>query len=168
MAQIQYKSYFSMRAKIRRNVKKYPCLKQYASLTTLLLDTFIKNNGYLASKQYYGSRFEVPGKTYTTWINELKEALVIEQFKTEGNAKSDFIRFSAGPLIVEYINLEKVKSKEIATVDDVFPRVEQLEERVSLLETAVKSMIEEYDPPVTEEKFKRRLTLIHGAKMAAN
>lgn len=121
----------------------------------MLFDTFIKNNGYLSSKDYYDSKFEVPGKTYTDWIHELKEARVLVQYKTEGNSKgSDFIRFSAGPLIVEYINAEKSKTREIAVVTDVPSKAEfeELKARMCKVEEAVQELHDASKPPDDSRK----------------
>ena len=188
MAQKQYKNYLPMKCKLQRICKVHPCLKQYGALTTLLFDTFLKNNGYLSSKDYYGSKFEVQGKNYTEWIHELKEARVIVQYKSDGNKKSDFIRFAAGPLISEYINAEKLKANEIATKSELFvaenqianlgtitnhhqQEIEALKARVSNLETdSVKTKesmndlykqlnLGEIDPP-DYKKSRRILALV--------
>ncbi len=158
MAQVKYTNYDVMKQKLKRSSKLYECLKPYASLSTLLFDTFLKNNGYLSSKDYYGSKFEIRGKTYSDWIHELKEARVVVQYKTEGNKGADFIRFAAGPLVVEYINAEKGKTKEIAAVDDVPSKAEfeELKARMGRVEEAVQELQEASAPTDTEEKKNRR------------
>ena len=154
-----------MKCRLQRSCKLHPCLKQYGGLATILFDTFLKNNGYLSSKDYYDSKFEVPGKTYTDWIHELKEARVLVQYKTDGNSKgSDFIRFSAGPLIVEYINAEKTKTREVALVSEVAlasevpskAEFEELKARMCKVEEAVQELKEASEPPDTEDKKVRR------------
>lgn len=138
MAHKRFKMQKSMAEKLRRCKAKFPCLESSDSLATLLLETFLSNNGYLSSKYYYGTKFEVPGKTYSDWIHELKEARALVQYKSEGNRKSDFIRYSAGPLIAQYINAEKFKAKEVASAEDVTvleTKIGALEARVSALES---------------------------------
>jgi hypothetical protein len=138
MAHKRFKVHKSLAEKLRRIKAKFPCLESSDALATLLLETFLNNNGYLPSKCYYGTKFEIPGKTYTDWINELKEARALVQYKSEGNRKSDFIRYSAGPLISQYINAEKFKTKEIASSEDITileTKIGALESRVSALET---------------------------------
>jgi hypothetical protein len=181
MAQVKYTNYDVMKQKLKRSSKLYECLKPYASLSTLLFDTFLRNNGYLSSKDYYGSKFEIPGKNYSDWIHELKEARVIVQYKLDGNRGADFIRFSAGPLIVEYINEEKSKTREIALVDDVPSKAEfetlkadaaELKARMNCVEEAVKELKEASKPPDTKEKQELRKVatdkLAKLAKIEAN
>lgn len=178
MAHIRFKMHKSIACKLRRNKNKFPCLNSCEALATLLLNAFINNNGYISSKDYYGSKFEVPGKTYMQWIHELKEARAIVQFKSEGNKKSDFIRFSPGPLIIEYINAEKLKTKEMATLDLV-PLIEnvptkaefdelkaeaielkvetaELRARMCKVEETVSELQAAMEPPDTDEKQRRR------------
>mgnify|MGYP003375676296 CR=1 FL=1 len=162
--QKKYKSYAALRDKLKRSSIQYPVLKQYASLATLFLDTFIETNGYLASKNYYGSKVEIAGKSYSEWIHELKIAGVVVPYKTEGSKGSDFIRFSAGPLIVEYINAEKTKTREIALVSEVAlasevpskAEFEELKARMCKVEEAVQDLKEASEPPDTEDKKVRR------------
>jgi hypothetical protein len=177
MAQKQYKSYMAMKCKLQRSSKLNSSLKHYAALTTALFDTFLKNNGYLSSKDYYGSKFEVAGKKYSDWIHELKEARVLIQYKSDGNKGADFIRFSAGPLIVDYINAEKVKTREIALADDVPSKAEfealkteaaelksdsqEMKARMNKIEETVSELKSAMEPPDTQDKQKRR-------KMAAD
>lgn len=165
MAQKQYQSYMAMKCKLQRNSKTHSCLTHYAALTTALLDTFLRNNGYLSSKDYYGSKFEVTGKSYSDWIQELKDARVLVQYKSEGNKGADFIRFSAGPLIVDYINSEKVKTREIALADDVPSKADfealkadsaELKARMCKVEEAVQELKLASEPPDTEDKKVRR------------
>jgi hypothetical protein len=155
MAQKQYKNYIAMKCKLKRSSKLHSSLKPYSALTTLLFDTFLKNNGYISSKDYNNSRAKIVGKNYSDWIHELKEAHVLVQFKTEGNSKgSDFIRFSAGPLIVEYINAEKSKTREIAVVTDVPSKAEfeELKARMCKVEEAVQDLHDASKPPDDKRK----------------
>lgn len=181
MAQKQYKSYIAMKCKLKRGSKLHGCLKPYSALTTLLFDTFLKNNGYISSKDYNNSRAKIVGKNYSDWIHELKEAHVLVQFKTEGSKGADFIRFSAGPLIVEYINAEKSKTREIAIVTDVPSKAEfetlkadaaELKARMNCVEEAVKELKEASKPPDTKEKQELRKVatdkLAKLAKIEAN
>ena len=55
-------------------------------------------------------------------------------------------------------------SQELATVRQVQivdKKVEAMQEEISLLKAAVKNMIEEFDPPVTDEKIQRRLKVVN-------
>lgn len=181
MAQKQYKNYIAMKCKLKRSSQLHSCLKPYSALTTLLFDTFLKHNGYLSSKDYNSSRAKISGKNYSDWIHELKEAHILVQFKTEGSRGSDFIRFSAGPLIVEYINAEKSKTREIAVVTDVPSKADfetlkadaaELKARMCKVEEAVQDLKEASEPPDTEDKKVRRKVatdrLTKLAKIEAN
>lgn len=171
MAQKSYRNYGALKQKLLRYSKTYPCLSKPAALTTLLFDTFIKNNGFLASKDYYGSKVEIQGTNYTQWINELKEARVLVQYKAEGNKGSDFIHFAAGPAIAEYINAEKMNTKElafkeeVALLADVPSKAEfdalkadaaELKARMCKVEETVAELKIAMEPPDTVEKQNRR------------
>lgn len=165
MAHKRFKMQKAMAEKLRRNKGRFPCLDSSDALATLLLETFINNNGYLSSKAYYRTKFEVSGKTYSDWIHDLKEAHVLAQYKTDGNRGSDYIRFSAGSLIVEYINAEKTKTKEIPTIDDVPSKAEfealkadsaDLKARMCKIEETVTELKSAMEPPDTAEKQHRR------------
>jgi hypothetical protein len=162
-----------------RSFKSYKLLSQSLSrngvqksgvTASTLLEAFIHLNGELKSSFVQGKGLCEPGK-FKEWREDLiKSGWLSYTF-------GDYSRHSPGPKLIKYINKEKLASLEIASIPDVEHIVskakeematkeelvavkEKLEARVSLLEEAVKNMIEEFDPPVTEEKIQRRLKVV--------
>jgi hypothetical protein len=134
MAQNKFVTWDALKMKLSRMKISNP-----GSLATLVLEAFLKDDGFIPSKRYYNSVFEVPGKNYTSWIHELKKNEILESFKEEDSKKSDWVRFKPGKVILPYINKEKIVSKEIATKDEVPSKldVQDLKERMCKMEEAM-------------------------------
>lgn len=125
MPQIKFKTHIALRNKLQRLAKGNQYLgKSYSSLATLLLKTFLENDGILPAKVYYGSLFEIAGKNYTQWIDELRKIGILEHVPTANPQKTDWIRYTPGPVTRSYINKEKIAQKEIATKDEVPSKAE--------------------------------------------
>lgn len=125
MAQSKYKNWPALKMKLSRILKSHQFLsKNYSSLATLILDTFLENDGIISAKKYYGSPFEITGKNYTQWIDELRKIGIVEHVPVANPQKTDWIRYTPGPVTREYINREKIAQKEIATKDEVPSKAE--------------------------------------------
>jgi hypothetical protein len=123
MAQSSYANYLALRGKLRRLSSTHAIIgKSYCALTTLVLDTALRNSGYLPKESYYGSPFEQPGLSYKDWIEKLKKAGVLAPFKDDDKTmeKSDWIRFKPGPITLPYVNKEKAHQQEMASMRDVY------------------------------------------------
>jgi hypothetical protein len=155
MAQKMFRSYDLLRVSLKR-----AGIPNSGATATLLLECFLNNHGDLKASLVEARGLCEAGK-FKIWRDELI---------TKGwlhYSIGDYSRHSAGQKLVKYINKEKMLSSEIATTDEVFKvdsKVNKLEERVSLLEATVSDLIEELDPPVTEEKVQRRLRLVREKK----
>lgn len=124
MAQKKYQHHEALKQKLKRLSRLHPILKNYTSITTLLFDTFLENQGIMSSRCYYKTLFQEPGKNYTQWIDELKKAGLLEHVETSNPQKNDWVRYTPGLVTREYINKEKVLQKEIATRDEVPSKAE--------------------------------------------
>lgn len=134
MAQITYKTWDALKKKLYRLGKTHPvCSKSYTSLSTLVLDTALKNGGFIPKEVYYGSVFEQSGLTYKDWIAQLKRAGVIAPYKDEDKTseKSDWIRFKPGPVTLSYVNKEKAYQEEMASMRDLHEAEDRMSEKVS-------------------------------------
>lgn len=158
MPNVAWKSHKALRCKLAR--LKIP---NSGALSTLLLDTFLLNEGFIPSRLYYKSCFEIKNKNYTQWIEDLKKFGLIEHFKLESSNKSDWIRFKAGSVIRDYINKEKMLNDEIATVQELqnmenrskeaFATKKELFEVKNQIQTLASQIKKLLEPPVTEEEL---------------
>jgi len=134
MAQKVYRSHVALKEKLKRLAKICPVIgKSYSALATLVLDTALKNSGYLPKESYYGSVFERPELTYKDWIEQLKRAGVFMPYKDEDKAmeKSDWIRFRPGPISLPYINKEKAHQEEMASMRDLHEAEARMSKKVA-------------------------------------
>ena len=121
----------------------------YCKTATLMLETFVCNSGELRAGLVIERGLCKEGE-FTKWRDELIQKGWLNY--TVG----DYSRHSPGPKLLKYINKEKISRDEVATMRDV----KRVDDRVTLLELALKEMIEEFDPPVTEAKIKKRLKIV--------
>jgi hypothetical protein len=158
--------------KLMRMGKNHPvCAKSSAALATLLLDTSLKFKGFLGSEKYYGTIFEQPGVTYEAWIIQLKRAGLLEHYREEGQLaqKSDWIRYKAGPVMLQYIDEEKRYRDEVASMRDVYDLEERIESkkadrseledlkvRMNEIAVAVRELQDASIPPDSAEKKHKR------------
>jgi len=68
MPNIEWAHHKAMRCKFARMKIPHP-----ASLSSLILEAFVRNGGILPAREYYGSEHEVKGKKYQSWVEELRE-----------------------------------------------------------------------------------------------
>lgn len=161
MAQNSFKSYHGLLQALHRQKVMNPGI-----VATTLLEVFIHMNGDMKASFIQGKGLCEPGK-FTEW----RENLIKKGWLSY--TIGAYSRHQPGPKLIKYINKEKSFSCELASIPDVQNLVSkareematkeelaQVKERVSLLEEAVKNMIEEFDPPVTEEKIQRRLKIV--------
>jgi len=183
MAHKRYDNYVALRDKLKRLAVSQSVIgTSYSALATLILDTALKNSGYLPKESYYGSPFQQPGVTYKEWITQLKRAGILAPFRDEDQEgeKSDWIRFKPGPVTLPYVNKEKLHQSEMASMEDLHNEIhlsekrmdakkadrKELEETKMKLEATNRALAEIADairdlqdaalPPDTEEKRKRR------------
>lgn len=133
MAQTAYRTWDSLKMKLQRLGKIHAvCSKSYSALATILLDTALKNGGYLPKEAYYSSPFEQPGLTYKEWIAQLKRAGLLAPFKDEDQSveKSDWIRFKPGPITLPYVNKEKAHQNEMVSMRDLHDGMQSVEDRI--------------------------------------
>jgi hypothetical protein len=83
-------------------------------------------------------------------------------------------RYKPGPKLVKYVNKERSSQKTMATLDEVQNieiRVEkaeelilqtkdELKEEIKILKKALSKLIDQYDPPATDDKIQRHLNII--------
>ena len=128
---------------------------QAGSTATLLLECFVHNHGELKASMVESRNLCEIGKFKMWRENLIKKGWITYSI-------GEYSRHYPGAKMMKYVNKEKMLSEEIATTRDLRNVEKKLEERVSLLEGVVKNMIEEFDPPVTEEKIQRRLRVVRA------
>ena len=145
-------------------------IEKPGTTATVFLECFVNLNGELKAK-YVESKGLCNAGEFKVW----RDSLLTKGWL--GYSLGSYSKHIPGPNLLKYINKEKLASLEIASIADVNSRIleakeematkeelvavkEKLESRVSLLEKAVKNMIEEFDPPVTDEKIQRRLKVV--------
>jgi predicted nucleotidyltransferase len=158
MAHVRYATYVSLRDKLKRLSKSHPVIgSSYSALATLVLDTALKNSGYIPKEVYYKTSFEKEGISYKEWILQLKKAGVFSSFKDEESniEKSDWIRFKPGPSTIAYVNREKSLQNEMASMSDLHKVDARLSEEIDMIKNEIKDMAAKMEvylkPPVTDE-----------------
>jgi hypothetical protein len=125
----------------------------HGSTATLLLETFLEDNGRLQASKVVSRRICEEG-SFSNWRNEmLKNGWLIWS-----QNQSDKGQYFAGKKLVSYINKEKILSKEIITRDEAASKseVENLKERMNRIEEVVQELRKSMEPPETDEKKKAR------------
>jgi hypothetical protein len=145
-------------------------IKQPGTVTSFLLDGFMKMDGCLKAEIAYAKGICVKGSSYQfdDFKKELtdKNWICWELIEIQGRRKKT-MKYWPGANLRHYLNQEKIMCEDLATkrdVDTVDKRltadVEALKEEVDKLKKTVDAMINLYDPPVTEEKREKALTLV--------
>ena len=150
--QVTFKCYNAISIAMKRDK-----IASYGVIATTLLECFLHNDGELRASLVKERKICKEGE-FTEW----REALIAKGWLSYSHGS--YARHTPGPKLVKYINKEKMISQELATVRQVQivdKKVEAMQEEISLLKAAVKNMIEEFDPPVTDEKIQRRLKVVH-------
>ena len=176
MAQKAFHSYDRLKAALRRAK-----VDAYGTTATVLLECFLHMNGQLTA-DYVKGKGLLDKRKFAEWRKELigKGWLVY----TVG----DYSKHSPGPKLLKHINDEKMAQFAVATVDELNSataklaavdlqqgqkletheqKIANLEQRnlelakeVAAVKASVAAMIEEFDPPVTQDKIEQRLKLV--------
>ena len=153
----RYKVYNALNMSLRR--AKIP---KAGKVATLLLETFLEKNGYLRSDMVVEKGLCKKGE-FTVWRDSLqKKGFLFFQYSGPGTAHRP------GPKLNEHLNKEKLASCEIVVKSDLnqYPTKSEVEEKFATkqeledLRKALEKMIEEFDPPYTEEKLEARLSMV--------
>jgi len=142
--QKKFKTYRKLTEALRR-----ANIQNQGTTATVLLECFVCNDGHLRAGLVV-ERGLCEERKFTVWRKQLIDGDWLVY------ADGDYARHKPGAKLLKYINEEKLSRSEMATIDDfakVDLKVEALTERVLTLETSVKTLIEKYDPPVTDEKL---------------
>ncbi len=156
--QVKYKSYKPLSEALRRNEIRYSGVT-----ATVFLDCFLSNNGELRASYVETKGLCQVGK-FKIWRDEMIEkGWLVYKF-------GQYSRHYPGPKLIKYINKEKILTGEIATTEELTKvreematkgELAQVKAEVDRLKLVVKNMIEEFDPPVTDEKIQRRLKVVN-------
>ena len=152
----KFVSYNALEKKLRRNG-----FKKSGHLATLLLNCFVHNGGILTAKTVESSNLCAP-KKFKQWRDDLvsKQWLIYNI--------GDYSRHFPGNNLVEYINQEKLTTREIATTMEMENRVkvvqnlaeetskelEGVKKQMSQMQSAIDQLINEKNPPITKGKQK--------------
>jgi len=129
------------------------------TVANFLLSEFLCNGGRIRAPNAVSSKI-CKDKEFNNWRSKIQEKGWITY---RLNISGKWMDYYPGEKLVKYINAEK-SLEEMATrreLDVTEDRAEKkfhkMNERISVLERTVRSLIEEYDPPVTNEKVNIRL-----------
>ena len=150
-----YLVYRTMFMAMKRNGIKYP-----GPTTTILLEAFIELNGQIKASSVYAKKICVKNSDFQ--FKDWRKELVDNDWLRYEIVNNQTVIYSAGPKLVKYVNIEKIKREEIATKKDLrnYITKETFEAEMRKMRGAIESLIEEFDPPVTEEKVERRLSIV--------
>ena len=153
MPNINWSCHKALRNKLSRRKVKHS-----GKVATLLLETFIdgRYDGKIRSKTLIDKGIIKKGE-FTEWRKEM-EAKDILSYQQDFKTHRHWI--DAGKLILPFINEEKFYQSPIATEKFVKSELAEIKEEVALLKKAMKSFIEQYEPPYTEEKLETKLKLV--------
>lgn len=124
------------------------------SLTTLLLETFLENNGILTANAVKNAEL-CENEGFKAWREPLIKDGWLEYNHELAKVLKKGSLHQAGKQLISYLNKEIHKTKQIATkqdVDAIMENYANLESRIQTLETAFDSLIERVDPPTSPEK----------------
>jgi hypothetical protein len=117
---------------------------------TLLLETFLEDNGRLQASKVVSRRICEEG-AFSNWRNDM----IRNGWLVWSSNQTDKGQYFAGKKLIPYLNKEKISSRELATRDEVASKseFEELKERVSTIEQSMKTVyaaldLGETDPPL--------------------
>ena len=142
------------------------------NLADALLEVFFDGRGWFGAHTSKEKNLIIGGSaTHTDLRKALQdgEYIIVEERPTSNGRKPVLIL--PGKKLSHYINREnKIEGRAVATVNQVVEtnsavldnkrRIERLEEEIAYIMEALKSHIEEFDPPFTEEKREARIRLV--------
>lgn len=136
---------------------------QYGAHATFILETFIENDGRMLASSVYSK-----GLCEENQFKEWRKNLIDKGWLVWCEAQADKGKYSPGKKLMPYINKEKLSSKEIATVDQIYTldrkidskadraEVNELRQQVNDLKEWVMELKAASEPPDTDEKRARR------------
>lgn len=173
--QVKYKTYKSLSEALRRDE-----IRSCGVTSTTFLDCFLSNDGELRAS-YVEAKGLCKIGTFKIWRKEMiAKGWLVYKF-------GQYSRHYPGPKLIKYINKEKMLTSEIATTEELAKirekiltseiatteeltkvreematkkELDEVKSEVDQLKLVVQNMIEEFDPPVTEEKIQRRLKIV--------
>ena len=161
---------------VKRKFKVYNALRmalgrskisQPGKVATLLLEIFLEQNGFLKAAMVVERGLCKKGE-FGVWRDYLqKKGFIFFQYDGPGTSHRP------GAKLNEYLNKEKLASCEIVVKSDLtqFPKKNEvpsmkefqaLQKDVFELKDVVRKMIEEFEPPYTEEKLEARLSMVNS------
>jgi hypothetical protein len=128
-------------------------VSSHGSIATLLLETFLEDNGRLQASKVVARGICEEG-SFSNWRNDM---IRIGWLVWSSN-QADKGQYFAGKKLISYLNKEKFFSKEILTRDEAASKseVEDLKERMNRIEDVVQDLKKAMEPPETDEKRKAR------------
>lgn len=172
MSDAETRRYGSVYTNLKRAIRRSE-ISNYGTVATLLLDTFVHNNGELRAGQVEAKGLCAPG-TFKKWRSQLTEAGFLKPW-VEGN----YSKHWCGPKLLKYVNQAKLQLEEIATREQLEKRLEEqreelvtkkelvelatkkelqtIEEKLARTTAAIDRIINLIDPPSDEEKRERLL-----------
>ena len=142
------------------------------NLADALLEVFFEGVGWFGAHTSKEKNLILGGNaTHTDLRKALQDGGYIRvEERPTGNGRKPVL-ILPGKKLSRYVNIEnKIEGRAVATVNQVVEtnsavldnkkRIERLEEEMAYIMEALKSHIEEFDPPFTEEKREARIRLV--------
>lgn len=160
----KYKSYKTLAQRLRRDEIEFS-----GRVASFLLSEFLDNGGRLRAPNAVTAKICEEGK-FNDWRNVMRQKEWLD-FKL--NPSKKWVDYYPGKKLAKYINTEK-ENEELATrkeldylhgttqeqFDSQAKELMALKNRMNKAEKAITAMIEEFDPPVTDNKIERRMNLV--------
>jgi hypothetical protein len=139
----------------------------FGTTSTLLLETFLENDGRILASQVVARGLCEEGK-FRDWRKELIE----KGWLLWSESQDDRGQYFAGKRLIHYINKEKITSKEIVTKDEVLSKNEaatkveledvreklaKTDERLSKVESSMNSIYKKLDLGEPDPPFYKKL-----------
>ena len=145
MTQKKYATHNALRMKLRQSE-----IKRDSKLATFLLDVFVEGSAKIrASEVYRLGLCDSDEKNFKEWRKSLCDKGWLD-FVIDNNR---FVDYRPGKKLLKYINQEKIKTKEIATKDEL--NLFATKEEVHELKGAVDRILNIIDPPDSLQKRKK-------------
>ena len=146
----KYVTYKKLAEALKRND-----ISRYGKVATLLLDTFVYGDGELKASRVISDGLCHEGK-FNLWRQDLVRNGWIS------HCPKSYSKHNVGPKLLKYVNEEKIKTKSIATTDQLTSlelstqgKMDKLEARVNKLEQVQSRIVEFIDPPTNDKKLKK-------------
>lgn len=126
------------------------------SLTTLLLETFLEHDGLLTARKVKNAGL-CEDEGFKAWRDPLIREGWLEYNHELAKVSKKGSLHQAGKMLIPYLNREKVKSHSLVTENQLYRSIAPLQARMDAMEDFLRGVIEDGDPPYTEEKGKSYL-----------